>query len=1014
VIRKILFVILLITTNFANSQNWQAKWISSDGNNSAFSSFFAFRKQINISQIPSSVVIAKIAVDTKYFLWINNKLVVFEGGLKRGPNPTDTYYDEIDISSFLQIGNNSIAILVWYYGIDGFSHKSSGKAGLLFDCQSSGLQIFSDATWQCKLLDAYQISTAPKPNSRLSESSVLYDARNDIGIWQSDFSIPFKLALEFGTAGDPPWNQLVKRPIPLWKDYGLKNYTSFTSSNQGDITTYSGQLPYNAQVNPYFKIDSPEAGLSITVNTDNYKEDYAGETGICFEYITKKGVQEFELPGWLNGHKVYYGIPKSVKLIDSKFRETGFNTDFEGSFQCDDPFFNKLWNKAARTVYLNMRDNFMDCPDRERAQWAGDAVHESQIAFYAFSPTSDQLIKKWLLELLNWRDIYGGMHAPVPGNWDLDMPDQTLTAIGYYGLWTYYMHTGDKQMLIDFYPAIKRYFNHFQFDELGLIKSRNVFPFWGDRTDNKDIKVIVNSLYYMVLKCLQQSALVLDKADEYAQYSIQMQQIRAAFNQKYWNGTLYRDPEYQGANDERAQALAVVAGLVDQDKYASIFSIFQNEEHASSYMEKYVMEALFQMGYANYALERHKKRFANMVNDTQFSTLWEDWYYGKGVNGSSSNNHAWSGGGLIVLSQYLCGISPIEAGYTTFQICPTPTKTITTASATVSSVKGIIKSNYSFTPGKFTLDAVVPNGSMAVIGVQNIYQRIKLNGKVIWEIGFYKTNPDATAVNDSDSSLIKFKVKNGNWNIEAITFLQAQRSKISIDSLNKLDTLMCKGDTIVLSGNPSSQNLWFKNDTLILNNATGYLNIWDSGYYYSIMLNPLGGYNKSPTMHVMLNNSYIPATLSITMNSNNELVANSNNVIQWYQNSILIIGATNNFFKPMVNAYYTAKTTIDGCTSSPSFPIFYVAQALFQIDSKNYISFFPNPVNDKVNIYYQLANNESLQVIIYALNGRKLMEFENVYSGDMLQVEKLSRGVYPVLFITKKDKKQFTGQLIKY
>ncbi len=1011
--RQILFFILLLTTQIVNSQNWQAKWISSNKDNTAVSSFYAFRKQIIINQLPSTAVIAKIAVDTKYYLWINDRMVVFEGGLKRGPNPTDTYYDEIDISSFLQVGNNKIALLVWYFGKDGFSHLSSGKAGLLFDCQASGLSIFSDTSWQCNFLDAYQIASAPKSNSRLAESSVLYDARNDIGKWQSDFSIPFNQAVASGNAGDPPWNQLVKRPIPLWKDYGLKNYPTLTNNTAGDITTYTGQLPYNAQVTPYFKIDAPEAGLTITVNTDNYVEDYAGEAGICFEYKTKKGVQEFELPGWLNGHKVYYGIPKTVKLMDSKFRETGFNTEFEGSFQCNDPFFNNLWNKAARTIYLNMRDNFMDCPDRERAQWAGDAVHGSQMAFYALSPSSNQLVRKWLLELLNWRDPYGGMHAPVPGNWNLDMPDQTLTAIGYYGLWTYYMHTGDKQMLIDFYPAIQRYFNHFVFDESGLVKERLIFPFWGDRTDNKDIKVIVNSLYYMVLKCLQQSALVLDKADEYVAYTNQMQKIKAAFNQKYWKANVYRDPEYNGANDDRAQALAVVAGLVDKDKFTAIFSILKTEEHASSYMEKYVMEALFQMGYGEYALERQKKRYDIMVNDTRFSTLWEDWYFGSGANGSSSNNHAWSGGGLIVLSQYLCGIAPIEAGYKTFQIIPKPTSLVTTAAATVSSVLGLIKSSYNFTPNKFTLDAQVPVGSSAVIGVKNIYERILVNGQVIWESGFYKINPDIIPYPDNDSSLVKFKVKTGVWSIVAFSFAKAFRPLLPLLSISKVDTLLCRGDTIVLSVNSSTNYQWYKNDTLLQNSVHNYCNIWDSGYYRLIRTDQAGVQNTSLTYHVMLRDFDIPSTPIVSINSNQELVANGRDVLQWYSNDMMIPGANKSIYKPTANAIYTVKSTVNDCTSSPSFPIFVLPQALFPIDANSYITFFPNPSNDIVRVYYQLATNESLQLIIYNVNGAKLMEFSEVHNGDMIPVEKLSHGVYPILFITKNSKKQFAGRLIR-
>ena len=36
-----------------------------------------------------------------------------------------------------------------------------------------------------------------------------------------------------------------------------------------------------------------------------------------------------------------------------------------------------MWEKSQRTLYITMRDTYMDCPDRERAQWWGDEVNES-------------------------------------------------------------------------------------------------------------------------------------------------------------------------------------------------------------------------------------------------------------------------------------------------------------------------------------------------------------------------------------------------------------------------------------------------------------------------------------------------------------------------------------------------------------------------------------------------------------------------------------------------------------
>jgi hypothetical protein len=125
----------------------------------------------------------QVAVDSKYWLWINGHEVVFEGGLKRGPNPNDTYYDELEISRYLKKGKNVIALLLWYWGRDGFCHKSSGESGLLVRLSAGRTSIVSDASWKVKIHPAFGATAEPYPNYRLPEWNVHFDARNDIGSW---------------------------------------------------------------------------------------------------------------------------------------------------------------------------------------------------------------------------------------------------------------------------------------------------------------------------------------------------------------------------------------------------------------------------------------------------------------------------------------------------------------------------------------------------------------------------------------------------------------------------------------------------------------------------------------------------------------------------------------------------------------------------------------------------------------------------------------------------------------
>ena len=57
--------------------------------------WYCFRNTLKLNKRSKDIQL-RIAADSKYWLWINGRLQVREGGLKRGPNPHDTYCDLID------------------------------------------------------------------------------------------------------------------------------------------------------------------------------------------------------------------------------------------------------------------------------------------------------------------------------------------------------------------------------------------------------------------------------------------------------------------------------------------------------------------------------------------------------------------------------------------------------------------------------------------------------------------------------------------------------------------------------------------------------------------------------------------------------------------------------------------------------------------------------------------------------------------------------------------------------
>ncbi len=761
---------------------WTAQWIGpaqADSN-----TWLCFRKTLTLTTRPATLR-ARLAVDSKYWLWINGKLVIFEGGLKRGPTPRDTYYDEVEIGPELKRGNNTIAVLVWYWGKNGFSHNNSGKAGLVFEAKGTGGQIVSDATWKMLAHPAFENTAAPHPNYRLAESNIGFDARRDIPGWmQPQFNdAAWPAPSVFGALPVAPWNHLEKRPVPQWKNSGLIPYVNVeTTTNKDGGQLLKAKLPYNAQVTPFLKVRAP-AGQRIEIQTDDYKG--GGEPNVRAVYVTREGVQEYESLGWMNGHEVHYSAPAAVKFLDVKYRETGYNADFAGSFHCNDEALKKLWEKARRTLYVTMRDNYMDCPDRERAQWWGDMVNEMGETFYVFDSTNGPLLaRKGILELARWQRDDHTLYSPIPsgrpandqrrnlggGAWNSELPPQMLASVGEYGFWTYYRFTGDKETISEVYPHVRDYLNVWKLNEDGLVIHRPGDWDWEDWGENIDAHVMDSAWYYLALLGADRMAGRTGHDDDYSIRRSRMHSIEKSFNAKFWTGTEYRSPSYHGDTDDRANALAVVAGLADTNKYEQLREVFSKHFNASPYMEKYVLEALYKMNAPDQAMQRMKKRWANQIA-SPLTTLWEMW--GPDGNGGGTYNHAWSGGALTVLSQYAAGVAPFcGAAFSCYTVKP-QMGVLTSIQSVVPTPKGEIRLDIRKEPGLFELRLNSPLHTTALVEIPKesgrSIERLELNGATVWEQGVNNQKLTGDYPPIEGERYIRFIVKSGKWHFKAFT-----------------------------------------------------------------------------------------------------------------------------------------------------------------------------------------------------------------------------------------------------
>ena len=614
----------------------RAQWIW-DADNTRPHDFMVFRARFALGQPPPEAW-AFIAAETKYWLHVNGRIAVFEGGLFRESRPGAGWADKLDLAPWLREGENTIEALVWYYGNGGRNNKRLPQAGFYFDCDALGLR--SGPDFQCQRHPAYYKTGEPHPAYLYGGDNIGYDARRDID------ENAFMPAAVYGAA---LFGGLYERPIPLLR----------IGEEQFFTDTQHTKLPYACAFVPIVECTA-KGGEVIDVRTDRYTvnggpgDHHSRYNGHRHEYICKPGRNEFRLPFYLYGEEMLVTSSEPVAGLRLGYRETGYDCDITSSFECSDPLLNRLVQKAARTLYVCMRDNFMDCPDRERGQWIGDVSVQVPQVMLLLDDRAKLLVKKAIFDFVGLRrsDVLVGN---VPGEHSGELPGQSLCAIGEWGLIAqYYKYTGDEEVLrLAFEPSV-RYLMLWEMDENGLLRPRKGNWRWFDHGFNVDEPVLENAWYYLALRFLRRCADILNDHRFDVFVRTRMNAIEGAFHKTFWNGKYYASGDFA---DDRSNAVAALSGLAPEEYREDIRLVLRSVFNATPYMENFVLTALCEMGYMEDAYRRMMSRYYNMAVNGN-STLWEDFTI------LGTRNHAWSGAPATIALHYFLGIDTKDGGQT--------------------------------------------------------------------------------------------------------------------------------------------------------------------------------------------------------------------------------------------------------------------------------------------------------------------------------------------------------------
>lgn len=743
-------------------------WTARDGPDNTW---LALRKKVLLSAKPQHAPV-RLAAENKYWLYVNNNLVVRDGGLDVRPGFDNTYFDEVDIAPYLQKGVNVIAALVWHKGgKDGYTQLTVDKGGFLFEGNILGAGmplLLSDSSWKVAVHPAFQPTEQGVQWKVVKWVAwpVAYDAQKELKNWTAlNFNDKgWTNAVQKGAVPAAPWGGLVPRTIPFWKDFGLKPYGNqrqLLCVISGD-TTLTAILNKNIQGTPYLKVSAP-AGIKIRIWLNEFYWQ---------EYTTRQGVQAFECKAWQNSNnhwvKYRFGNLKAgaVRVLDLKFRQTGYNTETPGSFSSSDTLLNKLWEKSKTTSYVCMRDIFFDCPNRERGQWWGDVSEQIMYSFYLYDEKSHLLAKKAYRELFNTQKGDGSLYTTAPGK-EFHLPDQNLAAAA--TLWTYYLYTGDAALLRELYPGMKKFAAYCTStaNADGMLVLQPKVWNWIDWGGNMDVKegsanTVVNAAYIVFLQSMKNIAGLLGLSTEAARYQSLQATVKRHFNNYFWSASKKAYVFHQKAGvqsdtvEDRSNAWAVLAGMVDDGvKKEGVLQALKNNYSAGPYQEMYVELALSMLD-GKAAVERMRNRYAAMVSSWS-STLWEEF------PAANSNNHAWSAGPVYQLSAYTLGVRPLKKAYDEFQFVPQRSG-LSQLAATVPTPKGAIKASLKKTGDAWMQQVTVPKKTVAVVGVPKSSAAgytITAGGIMLWKGGKTAGRKNGISFLKEDADFVYFRTAPG-------------------------------------------------------------------------------------------------------------------------------------------------------------------------------------------------------------------------------------------------------------
>jgi PKD repeat protein len=211
----------------------------------------------------------------------------------------------------------------------------------------------------------------------------------------------------------------------------------------------------------------------------------------------------------------------------------------------------------------------------------------------------------------------------------------------------------------------------------------------------------------------------------------------------------------------------------------------------------------------------------------------------------------------------------------------------------------------------------------------------------------------------------------------------------------------CVNFTASATGIPTAWSWSFPGATTATSSSQNPVNIcYPTAGTYSVTLNVSNAHctgTHTLTNYIVVN----AAAPALFTQSGDTLTAVSGTAYQWYLNSVVISGATNQQYVATVSGNYSvAVTDMNGC-SATSQPVLIII-GIEELEKQPLIYIYPNPVSGELGFMAQLFSNEDLKVCVEDVVGQIIYRNKYLNTGNKItsriDVSQLAAGVYFISF----------------